>query len=538
MKQAVVAMLCAGMISSMAVSEIHGADTQNFDYTGNYSAVLKNKSASNKTYTSKTSDQNTALANNGTVTLDSVKLIKTGSDNDGDATNFYGVNSNVLAVGSSAKAYIKNSAIVSNSTGTNGVFATNKGTVYLNNSTIKTVTGDNARGLDATYGGTIIANKMTISTEGAHSAALATDRGGGTISVTNSKLSTKGSGSPLIYSTGTIEVDHVSGTSSTSQIAGMEGKNVILINNSKLTSTSDQTSGSDPVKNGVIIYQSTSGDADTSSSTVAHFQAVDSTLSSSITSGSMFYLTNTSANVILKNTTLNFNSNKVNLLQVEGNNANSWGTAGSNGASVNFTMINQKATGNISVDTISSANVYVTSSSTYKGKTSITTNSVNTNKTDAPITMNVDKTSTWVVTGNSTLANLNVEDGAKIVDTDGKTVTIKVNGVTKVQGTSSYVINVTGTYSTTVKLTNNNSLKTATSRKDFDQYFNTTTTYGTNSGSQGSSISTSGISIPTDTNKNYSSSNTSSSTNTPYMIIGALLLSLMVYIINIIVFRK
>ena len=509
MKQAVVAMLCAGMISSMAISEIHGADTQNFDYTGNYSAVLKNKSASNKTYTSKTSDQNTALANNGTVTLDSVKLIKTGSDNDGDATNFYGVNSNVLAVGSSAKAYIKNSAIVSNSTGTNGVFATNKGTVYLNNSTIKTVTGDNARGLDATYGGTIIANKMTISTEGAHSATLATDRGGGTISVTNSKLSTKGSGSPLIYS-----------------------------NNSKLTSTSDQTSGSDPVKNGVIIYQSTSGDADTSSSTVAHFQAVDSTLSSFITSGSMFYLTNTSANVILKNTTLNFNSNKVNLLQVEGNNANSWGTAGSNGASVNFTMINQKATGNISVDTISSANVYVTSSSTYKGKTSITTNSVNTNKTDAPITMNVDKTSTWIVTGNSTLANLNVEDGAKIVDTDGKTVTIKVNGVTKIQGTSSYVINVTGTYSTTVKLTSNNSLKTATSRKDFDQFFNTTTTYGTNSGSQGSSISTSGISIPTDTNKNYSSSNTSSSTNTPYMIIGALLLSLMVYIINIIVFRK
>jgi hypothetical protein len=152
--------------------------------------------------------------------------------------------------------------------------------------------------------------------------------------------------------------------------------------------------------------------------------------------------------------------------------------------------------------------------------------------------MNVDKTSTWVVTGNSTLANLNVEDGAKIVDTDGKTVTIKVNGVTKVQGTSSYVINVTGTYSTTVKLTSNNSLKTATSRKDFDQYFNTTTTYGTNSGSQGSSISTSGISIPTDTNKNYFSSNTSSSTNTPYMIIGALLLSLMVYIINIFVFRK
>jgi hypothetical protein len=133
--------------------------------------------------------------------------------------------------------------------------------VYANSDTISTTAG-NSRGLDATYGGTIVANDMTISTQGDHCAAIATDRGGGDISVTNSTLSTAGSGSPLLYSTGDIEVDNVTGTASGSQIAGMEGLNTILIYNSTLESTITKATASDPIADGVIIYQSTSGDAE------------------------------------------------------------------------------------------------------------------------------------------------------------------------------------------------------------------------------------------------------------------------------------
>ena len=115
---------------------------------------------------------------------------------------------------------------------------------------------------------------MNISTEGNHSAATATDRGGGYISITNSKLKTAGSGSPIVYSTGDIELDAVKGTATGSQIAGIEGKNRILVYNSSLTSTNDAISGSDPIKNGVIIYQSTSGDAETVSSQLGDFEAV------------------------------------------------------------------------------------------------------------------------------------------------------------------------------------------------------------------------------------------------------------------------
>ena len=84
-------------------------------------------------------------------------------------------------------------------------------------------------------------------------------RGGGNISLTNSTIKTAGSGSPLLYSTGDIELNNVTGSSSGSQIAGMEGLNTILINNSTLESTQSGKTASDPIADGIIIYQSTQG---------------------------------------------------------------------------------------------------------------------------------------------------------------------------------------------------------------------------------------------------------------------------------------
>ena len=92
-------------------------------------------------------------------------------------------------------------------------------------------------------------------------------------------------------------MDNVTGTATGSQIAGIEGYNRIVINNSNLESTNDATSGSDPIKNGVILYQSMSGDADTASTDSCEFEAVDSTLKTSISDGAMFYVTNTKADI-------------------------------------------------------------------------------------------------------------------------------------------------------------------------------------------------------------------------------------------------
>jgi len=478
-----------------------GADTMTFDYKGSYTAALvadgEEVSSDKEAITASDADQNAALVQNGgTLTITNGTLQKSGDDTNGDNCNFYGLNSILLGVNSDSKAYISGSSLNADSEGSNGIFSTDNALVYANDNKISTSAG-NSRGLDATYGGTIIANLMDISTKGDHSAAIATDRGGGNISVTNSTLSTEGSGSPLLYSTGNIEVDNVTGSSTGSQIAGMEGLNTIRIYHSDLTSTNTGKTASDPVANGIIIYQSTSGDAEASTGEAATFEAADSTLKSAVESGSMFYTTNTEANIVLSNTKLDFDSDNAGLLTVEGNDSNNWGTAGSNGSKVKFTGLNQTLNGTISVDTISSLELYLLENTTYTGSTVIQTNSVNTKTTEAPVTVNLDSTSKWVVTKDCEITNLNAEKGSSIVDEDGKTVTIAVNGKTVVTGTGSLTLTVTGAYTESITTDTSNALSTSyTDRSEFDKYYGTATTFGENSTAKDVKTETSAESQP------------------------------------------
>ncbi len=463
-----------------------GADTQSFDYSGSYSGKVtadgEEVTSESESIDAADTDQNALLSeNSGTLEVKNGTVTKSGDDTNGDNCNFYGLNSISLTVGEGSKTYLSDTALSATSEGSNAIFATDSGTAYAENVTINTSAG-NSRGLDATYGGTVIADKMTITTQGDHCAALATDRGGGSISVTNSDLSTAGSGSPLLYSTGDIEVDNVTGTATGSQIAGMEGLNKILILDSSLTSTITDKTASDPVANGLIIYQSTSGDAETSTGEAAEFQAVNSTLTSSIASGSMFYVTNTTANILLSNTTLDFDSAKAKLLYIAGNNANSWGSAGSNGGTVTFTADDETLTGDVTVDTISTLDFYLLNGSTYTGAMTIEDNADGGTAVDSPITVNISADSTWVVSGNTTIPNLNAEDGAKIVDADGKTVTIVAGGSTVVEGDSDITLTVTGSYSNTVTTSDANTVDTSyIDRTDFDSHYGTSTAFVTSS---------------------------------------------------------
>lgn len=332
--------------------------------------------------------------------------------------DYSGTNSVSLTVGEDSTTVIDGTDITASSSGSNGVFATDSGTVLVNDTSIETM-ADNSRGLDATYGGTISANKITADTQGGHSAIVATDRGGGSISLADATLSTAGSGSLLLYSTGDIQVNNVSGTSSGSQIAGMEGLNTILIKDSTLESTVTGKTASDPIANGTIIYQSTSGDAEGSTGEHATFQSVDSTLSSAIGSGSMFYFTNTTADVVLQNTELDFDTDAATITD---NAAAGFGTG---------------------------------------------------TASDAPITVNVDGTSTWVVAKDTTISALNVASGG-----DGNTVTIVANGKTVVSGSGDVTVTVTGSYSTSVSAGSDTELSSDTiDRSEFDSRFGTSTAW-------------------------------------------------------------
>ena len=459
-----------------------GADTMTFDYSGTYAGTISadgsETGATGKSFDSSTTDQNAALAQNeGTLNLQDVTLTKSGDDTDGDNCNFYGVNSILTAVGSRSFAYVSGSTLSATSEGSNAIFATDGATVYAKDDTITTTAG-NSRGLDATYDGTIIADGLDVSTQGDHCAGVATDRGGGSVSLTDSTLSTAGSGSPLLYSTGDIEVSGVTGTAKGSQLCGMEGLNTILINDSTLESTITSATASDPIADGVIIYQSTSGDAESTTGEAATFQASGSTLKSAITSGAMFYLTNTSANIVLADTTLDFDTSAAKLLEASGNDSNNWGTAGSNGATVTLTGIGQTLDGDIDVDTISSVDLYLLEGSTWPGTGTISKNSAGVSTSNEPLKVSVDSSSTWVVTADTTVSSLAVADGGKVVDEGGKTVTIVAGGSTVVSGDSAYTITVTGSYGTTVSTGTANELSSdLIDRSDFDTHYGCQTSF-------------------------------------------------------------
>lgn len=490
-----------------------GASTASFDFKGSYIATLiadgTEKSSSKEAYDASTADQNTALVENGgTLTMEGDTLTKSGDDSNGDNCNFYGLNSILLGVGENSKAYVTDTSLTSDSEGSNGIFSTDKATVYARGDSITTSKG-NSRGLDATYDGTIVADSLKIQTAGAHCASIATDRGGGYISVTDSQLATAGSGSPLLYSTGDIEVDKVSGTATGSQIAGMEGLNTILIKDSTLTSTVTGKTASDPVADAVIIYQSTSGDAEKTTGAAATFDAVDSTLKSSIASGAFFYLTNTKANIVLQNTKLDFDSNAADLILASANDSNNWGKSGSNGATVNFTARGETLSGKAECDSISTLKMYLLDNTTWTGSSALLANSAATADQSATLDVNVGSDSTWVVSADSTVTDLNVASGGKVIDSAGNNVTIVAGGQTAVQGTAGVTVTVVGSYSTDVSTGDvNNVSDTGVDRSGFDNHYSTSTSFAMGSGG---SVASSSSTKSTSSGNSGTSSNSSAS---------------------------
>lgn len=350
-----------------------------------------------KTVEATASDENTVLLKNGAeLTLENGTLTKRGDTTSGDGSNFNGQNAVFLVAGNSM-ATIKNSEIYSNSEGSNAIFATGDQTkVRIQHVKIHTK-GNSSRGLDATYNGTIIANDVQITTEGAHCAPLATDRGEGTVTVTNATLSSNGEGSPCIYSTGNITANNSVGNAAGSECAVVEGKNSITLHNTSLTGNA---------KNGVMLYQSFSGDANTG---IARFNAKDSNLTSKA-AGAMFYITNTQAEATLENTNLNFPSGV--LIQVT---SDRWGKENANGGDFTFKGIQQNLAGDIIANSISMVTLNLTQNSTLSG-------AINKDKTAKRITLNVDADSSWDVTNDSYVTIFN--------DADRTLNNIKSNGHT------------------------------------------------------------------------------------------------------------
>ena len=298
--------------------------------------------------------------------------------------------------------------------------STVEGSTEANINNVKITThSDKSRGLDATYNGVINAENVIINTDGQSCAALATDRGEGQVHVKNSEINTgvsktSGRGSPLIYSTGNITAKNTHGTSYVSQIACIEGKNSIELENCDLTGFAEgnRQDGNTYVDlGGIFIYQSMSGDADVGTST---FTAKNSKLSIAEDSpvskeAPMFHITNTACVINLENTELSFTSG----VFLESSGQNQWGNEGSNGGTCELNTENEDIAGNVIVDSISSLN-WNMKNTQFKGAINSTGNT----------TVKVGEGSTWTLTGDSTVSSLelngNIDYGEYTLTVDGK----------------------------------------------------------------------------------------------------------------------
>ena len=382
-------------------------DNPNNETSINYNTkteITENKTITNETYESNTSDQN-AISVNGDidVTINDTKITKTGDSDGGDNTSFYGTNSAIIAK-NGANLTINNATINTDATGANGVFSyggsattnnsTSDGTtITISDSTI-TTTKDNSGGIMTTGGGTMIANNLTINTNGTSSAAIRSDRGGGTVNVDGGTYTTNGKGSPAIYSTANITVKNAKLVSNASEGVVIEGKNSVTLNNVELIDTNNKLNGKSTTYKNIFLYQSMSGDAANGTS---EFTSIDSKITTN--NGDTIYVTNTTATITLTNNTIINNDSTGKFLRIQ---SDSWGITGSNGGDVTLTLNNQNIVGDIAVDNISKLNMNMNTSN-YEGN-------INNLNSGAEITLTLDKNSTIKLTGDSYITNLKNED--------------------------------------------------------------------------------------------------------------------------------
>ena len=371
--------------------------------------ISTDTTSSDQSYSSTNDSENALLVTGGTSTISNPTITKSG-DSDGDNSDFYGTNAAVLV--KEGTLNIDGGTVTTDGSHANGVFAYSNGTINISNTDIKT-TSNNSGAIMVTGGGTLTAKNVTAETEGNSSAPIRSDRGGGILTVNGGKYTSHGTGSPVIYSTADITVNDATLTSTASEGVVIEGKNSVTLNKANLEVTNNKLNGNSETYKSIFIYQSMSGDAEVGTSS---FTAKDSKIVNN--KGDIIFVTNTNTIIELENNEIINNDKSGNFLNIA---AAKWGTSGSNGGAVTLNAKNQKISGNIVVDDISTLDLSLKNGSTYSG----TINNKNTAKT---INISLDSSSSITLTGDSYITSLDNADSTNSnINFNG--YTLYVNGV-------------------------------------------------------------------------------------------------------------
>ncbi len=387
-----------------------------------------------ESFVSNGTDENAILVDNGAnVTIKNAQVSRqSGDSTGGDNSSFYGIGAAVLAKDGTVN--VSDSEITTDAAGAAGVFAYGDGTAYVSDTTI-TTKQDTSGGIHVAGGGTLYAWNVNAETSGESSAAIRSDRGGGTIVADGGTYTSNGVGSPAIYSTADIAVNDAQLTANGSEAVCIEGLNSIHLFNSDLTGNMADDEQNDCTWN-VILYQSMSGDSEVGNST---FEMEGGSLTAK--NGGMFYTTNTESTFLLSGVDITYADDSEFFLRCTGNeNRRGWGSVGSNGADCLFTAKEQEMQGDVIWDSVSDLDFYMTDGSTLTGA-AVDDESCAGEGGDSVCNFYISDDSTWVVTGDSTLTDL--QCAGTITDENGNTVSVVgTDGTVYVDGDSEWTVTV------------------------------------------------------------------------------------------------
>ena len=336
---------------------IENSSSSNVTHSG-ATTFSSNVKESNKTYSSSIAEQNALLVTGGTSTINNCTVTKTGSPSaHSDNYDFYGTNAAIFA-DNGATLNIKGGTITTDASYGNAIFAYGTGVIKISDAVINT-SSNNSGGVMVTGGGSLTANSCTVKTQGNSAAAIRSDRGGGSLTVNKGTYETNGTGSPVIYSTADIIVNGAKLTANVSEGVVVEGNNSVALNNVTIEATNTKLNGNSETYKGIFIYQSMSGDADvgTSSFTAKNSKIVNN-------KGDLIFVTNTNTVITLEGNTMTNNDSNGAFLKAT---TAKWGTSGSNGGNVTLNMTDQKASGDIIIDNISTLALAMKKSSVLVG---------------------------------------------------------------------------------------------------------------------------------------------------------------------------
>jgi hypothetical protein len=359
---------------------------------GSYSQTSGNNTVTKVSYTSSTSDVNAVKVSGGTFSMTDCTIEKTGGDTeDSDGSSFYGTNAAILA-SSSGSITMDGGTITTEATGSNGIVAYG-GTVTVSDVTIN-CSKNLSRGIHATGGGTITASNLTITTAGNNSSVIALDKGGGTVTVDGGTYTTIGGDCAVLYSTGNLTVNNITGSSSQGEIGVIEGDNYIIINNCEITSGAGESS------RGMMILQSGSGDAGTGINGVITVTGGSLTMTGESTPF-IEIVTNVNGEVTLDNVETTIPSGI--LMKVDYNTR--WTTFGATGTLI-LSGDGRSYDGSIVLDSYSSADLTVNSGVTWNG-------AYNNSNEGLSSVLAIDG-GTWNLTGDSYVDDITLTNDAVI----------------------------------------------------------------------------------------------------------------------------